>query len=58
MENINLLGKNLDELEILCEINELPKFHGLQLFRWFYNKTNLKYIKTNDLVNVEFDVVG
>lgn len=23
-----------------------------------YNKTNLKYIKTNDLVNVEFDVVG
>ena len=23
-----------------------------------YNKTNLQYIKKNDLVNVEFDVVG
>ena len=41
IENINLLGKNLKELETLCEINNLPKFHGMQLFRWLYNKSNL-----------------
>lgn len=41
IENINLLGKNLEELEIVCKTNNFPKFHGMQLFRWFYNKSNL-----------------
>ena len=41
IEHINILGKNLDELELLCKTNNLPKFHGMQLFRWFYNKSNL-----------------
>ena len=41
IEQMNLLGKNIKELETLCEINNLPKFHGMQLFRWLYNKSNL-----------------
>ena len=41
IEYMNLLGKNIKELEILCEENNLPKFHGMQLFRWLYNKSNL-----------------
>ena len=39
--NTNLLGKNLQELEMLCEENNFPKFHGMQLFKWLYNKTNV-----------------
>ena len=41
MKNINLLGKSLVELEEICEINNLPKFHGQQLFTWIYNRQNL-----------------
>ena len=41
MNKKNLIGKNLMELEELCELNHIPKFHAEQLFRWIYNKQNL-----------------
>ena len=39
MQKINILGKNLNELEEFCIMNNYPKFHGQQLFKWFYNKS-------------------
>ncbi len=47
--NINLIGKNLQELEELCEKNNFPKFHGMQLFKWLYNKTNTSI---KDMTNI------
>ncbi len=49
IEHINLLGKNLKELETLCETNDSPKFHGMQLFRWLYNKSNLDIEKMSNI---------
>ena len=49
IEHINLLGKNLKELETLCEENNFPKFHGMQLFRWLYNKSNLNIEKMTNI---------
>ena len=49
IKHINLIGKNLEELEELCKINNLPKFHGMQLFRWMYNKSNLNIDKMTNI---------
>ena len=51
MKNINLLGKNLVELEEICELNNLPKFHGQQLFSWIYNRQNLDVANMSNIPN-------
>ena len=38
MENINLLGKDLKELNELCIKYDFPKFHSEQLYKWMYQK--------------------
>ena len=39
MKNKSLLGKSQNELEQICIDNNLPKFHGSQLYKWLYNKS-------------------
>ena len=49
MEKINLIGKNLTELSNVCIDNNLPKFHGEQLYKWIYQK---KILDTKKMTNV------
>ena len=49
MEKLNLLGKSLIELSNICIENNLPKFHGEQLYKWMYQK---KILDTNKMTNV------
>ena len=51
MNKKNLIGKNLMELEELCELNHIPKFHAEQLFRWIYNKQNLDVKEMSNIPN-------
>ena len=38
MKKTILLGKDLAELIDICIDNDLPKFHGSQLYKWIYQK--------------------
>ena len=41
MDKTILLGKDLLELSDICIKNNLPKFHGEQLYKWMYQKLTL-----------------
>ena len=41
MNKLILLGKNLLELSDICTENGIPEFHGVQLYRWMYQKSVL-----------------
>ena len=41
MNKTILLGKNLLELSNICINNNLPRFHGEQLYKWMYQKSKL-----------------
>tara|TARA_Y100001970_G_scaffold242289_1_gene306573 strand:+ start:24418 stop:25443 length:1026 start_codon:yes stop_codon:yes gene_type:complete len=49
MKKIILLGKDLAELINICTDNELPKFHGQQLYKWMYQKTILDVDKMSNI---------
>ena len=49
MENINLLGKDLKELNELCIKYDFPKFHSEQLYKWMYQK---KILDISKMTNV------
>tara|TARA_B110000116_G_scaffold192340_1_gene167289 strand:- start:1586 stop:2614 length:1029 start_codon:yes stop_codon:yes gene_type:complete len=49
MNKIDLLGKNLSELNDLCNQHDLPKFHGEQLYNWMYRK---KIIEVSSMTNI------
>tara|TARA_B100000401_G_scaffold420590_1_gene346165 strand:+ start:73 stop:1098 length:1026 start_codon:yes stop_codon:yes gene_type:complete len=34
-----IVGKNISELSAICVENKFPKFHGEQLYKWFYQKS-------------------
>ena len=34
-----IVGKNISELSAICIENKFPKFHGEQLYKWFYQKS-------------------
>ena len=38
MNKMFLIGKNLQELENLCLEHKFPKFHGIQIYKWLYQK--------------------
>ena len=48
MDKTILLGKDLLELSDICIKNDLPKFHGEQLYKWMYQKSTLDI---NDMFN-------
>jgi len=39
MNKTQLIGQNLKELQLFCINNEYPKFHGSQLYQWFYKQS-------------------
>ncbi|MBI65723.1 MAG: 23S rRNA (adenine(2503)-C(2))-methyltransferase RlmN [Candidatus Marinimicrobia bacterium] len=39
MNKIQLIGQNLEELQLFCINNKYPKFHGDQLYRWIYRQS-------------------
>ena len=49
MEIINLLGKDLKELNELCIKYDFPKFHSEQLYKWMYQK---KVLDISKMTNV------
>ena len=49
MDKTILLGKDLLELSDICIKNDLPKFHGEQLYKWMYQKATLNI---NDMSNI------
>ena len=49
MDKTILLGKDLLELSDICIKNNLPKFHGEQLYKWMYQKAKLNI---NDMSNI------
>ena len=49
MNKTILLGKDLLELSNICIKNDLPKFHGEQLYKWMYQKSTLNI---NDMSNI------
>ena len=49
MNKTILLGKDLLELSDICIKNDLPKFHGEQLYKWMYQKSTLNI---NDMSNI------
>ena len=49
MDKTILIGKDLLELSDICIKNDLPKFHGEQLYKWMYQKSILNI---NDMSNI------
>ena len=39
MNKIQLIGQNLEELQLFCINNKYPKFHGDQLYHWIYRQS-------------------
>ena len=39
MKKLKLIGKDLKELETFCIKNNFPKFRGMQLYKWLYQKS-------------------
>ncbi len=39
MNKIQLIGQNLEELQLFCINNKYPKFHGDQLYHWIYKQS-------------------
>ena len=48
-KKITLMGMNQNELENYCILNNFPKFHGEQLFRWLYKNNHLDLNKMNNI---------
>ena len=40
MNKIQLIGQNLEELQLFCINNKYPKFHGDQLYHWIKGVEN------------------
>mgnify|MGYP001211194308 CR=1 FL=1 len=51
MDKTILLGKDLLELSDICIKNDLPKFHGEQLYKWMYQKTIIEVDNMSNIPN-------
>ena len=51
MAKIELLGKNLSELNNICMERGFPKFHGEQLYKWMYQKTIIEVDNMSNIPN-------
>lgn len=49
MNKIKLIGKSLKELESFCISNGFPKFRGIQIYKWLYQKS---VVSLEDMTNI------